>query len=113
MPWMQPWVKFSKMQPNALLAWQKIYDAKSGCYNKRLVTDLLRGRGRSVGRELDVGEEGYEQMIETMQSLHHGPLDTNMHAHELASQRSLNSCRCNWEHKQEQGRTQLKLHMNV
>jgi hypothetical protein len=37
-----------------------------------LVPDLLRGRGRSIGRDLDVGEEGSEQTIVTLQSLHHG-----------------------------------------
>jgi hypothetical protein len=37
-----------------------------------MVLDLLRGRGRSVGGDLDVGEEGSEQMIVTLQSLHRG-----------------------------------------
>jgi hypothetical protein len=36
-----------------------------------LVPNLLRGRGRSVGGDLDVGEEGSEQTIVTLQSLHH------------------------------------------
>jgi hypothetical protein len=40
--------------------------------DKRLVSELLRGRGRSIGGDLDVGEEGYGQMIVTLQSLHHG-----------------------------------------
>jgi hypothetical protein len=40
--------------------------------DKRLVPDLLRGRGRSIDGDLDVGEEGSEQMIVTLQSLHHG-----------------------------------------
>jgi hypothetical protein len=40
--------------------------------NERLVPDLLRGRGRSIGGDLDVGEEGTKQMIVTLQSLHHG-----------------------------------------
>jgi hypothetical protein len=38
---------------------------------ERLVLDLPRGRGRSVGGDLDVGEEGSEQMIVTLQSLYH------------------------------------------
>jgi hypothetical protein len=28
--------------------------------DERLVPDLLRGRGKSIGRDLDVGEEGSE-----------------------------------------------------
>jgi hypothetical protein len=36
-----------------------------------LVPNLLRGRGRSIGGDLDIGEEGSEQMIVTLQSLHH------------------------------------------
>jgi hypothetical protein len=49
--------------------------------DERLVPDLVRGRCRSIGGDLDVGEEGYdvgeegsEQIIVTLQSLHHGPL---------------------------------------
>jgi hypothetical protein len=38
---------------------------------ERLVSDLLRGRGRSISGDLDVGEESSEQMIVTLQSLHH------------------------------------------
>jgi hypothetical protein len=38
----------------------------------RLVPDLLRGRGRSIGGDLDVGEEGSEQTIMSFQSLCHG-----------------------------------------
>jgi hypothetical protein len=40
--------------------------------NEGLVPDLLRGRGRSIGGDLDVSEEGSEQMIVILQSLHHG-----------------------------------------
>jgi hypothetical protein len=43
----------------------------SGLSDERLVPDLSRGRGRSVGGDLDIGEEGSEQTIETLQSLHH------------------------------------------
>jgi hypothetical protein len=32
----------------------------------RLVPDLPRGRGRSVGGDLNIGEEGFEQMIVTL-----------------------------------------------
>jgi hypothetical protein len=40
--------------------------------DERLVSDLPRGRGRSVGGDLDIGEVGSEQIIVTLQSLHHG-----------------------------------------
>jgi hypothetical protein len=39
---------------------------------ERLVLDLLRGKCRSIGGDLDVGEEGSEQTIVTLQSLHDG-----------------------------------------
>jgi hypothetical protein len=42
-----------------------------GC-DEGLVPDQPRGRGRSIGRDLNIGEEGSEQNIETLQSLHHG-----------------------------------------
>jgi hypothetical protein len=42
--------------------------------DERLAPDLLRGRGRPIGGDLDIGEEGFEQMIVTLQSLHHGPV---------------------------------------
>jgi hypothetical protein len=32
--------------------------------------DLPRGSGRSIGGDLDIGEEGSEQLIITLQSLH-------------------------------------------
>jgi hypothetical protein len=43
--------------------------------DERLVPNLLRGRGRLISRDLDVGEEGSEQTIITLQSLHHSSVD--------------------------------------
>jgi hypothetical protein len=40
--------------------------------DERLVPDLPLGRGKSIGGDLDVGEEVSEQIIVTLQSLHHG-----------------------------------------
>jgi hypothetical protein len=40
--------------------------------DEKFVPDLPRGGGRPIGGDLDVGEEGSEQMIITLQSLHHG-----------------------------------------
>jgi hypothetical protein len=44
------------------------------------VPDLPRGRGRSISGDLDIDEEGSEQMIVTLQSLHHGSVGYQ-HAH--------------------------------
>jgi hypothetical protein len=38
------------------------------------VSDLRRGRGKSIGGDLDVGEEGSEQTIVILQSLHHNSI---------------------------------------
>jgi hypothetical protein len=40
--------------------------------DEELVPDLLRGKGRSVGGDLNADEEGSKQTIVTLQSLHHG-----------------------------------------
>jgi hypothetical protein len=48
--------------------------------DEELVPDLPRGRGRSIGGDLDVGEEGSEQTIVTLQSLHHDS-DGYQHVH--------------------------------
>jgi hypothetical protein len=45
---------------------------KTTSHDERLVSNLPRGRGRSIGGDLNVGEGGSEQMIVTLQSLHHG-----------------------------------------
>jgi hypothetical protein len=39
--------------------------------DEALVPDLLRGRGKSIGGDLDVGAEGSEQTIVTLKLLHH------------------------------------------
>jgi hypothetical protein len=39
--------------------------------DERLAPDLLRERGRSISGDLDLGEQGSEQTIVTLQSLHH------------------------------------------
>jgi hypothetical protein len=42
--------------------------------DERLVPDLLRGRGRLICGDLDVGEEASKQMIITLQSLRHSSI---------------------------------------
>jgi hypothetical protein len=70
-------------------------------FDERLVPDLLKGRGRLIGGDLDVGEEGSEQTIITLHSLHHGS-DGYQHAHtQVGLTKKAYPCKCNREHKQE------------
>jgi hypothetical protein len=39
--------------------------------DERLSPDLLTGRGKSIGEDLDVDGKGSEQNVEPLQSLHH------------------------------------------
>jgi hypothetical protein len=48
-----------------------IHSPRGNIYDERLVPNLLRRRGRSIGRDHDVGEEGFEQTIVTLQLLHY------------------------------------------
>jgi hypothetical protein len=69
--------------------------------DERLVTDLPRGGGRSIGGDLNVGEEGSEQMIITLQSLHHGSVGyQHVHTRVDLTEKAY-PCKCNREHKQE------------
>jgi hypothetical protein len=43
----------------------------SAIADERLSPDLLRGRGKSIGGDLNVDDEGSEQNFEPLQSLHH------------------------------------------
>jgi hypothetical protein len=80
---------------------------------ERLVPDLLWGRGRSIGGDLNIGEKGSEQTIVTLQSLHHGSIGyQHMHTR-LDLTKKAYPCKCNWEHKQEKERMQLNMRMNV
>jgi hypothetical protein len=54
------------------IIYSKHMDQKCSQIDEGLVPDLLRGRGRLVGGDLDIGEEGSEHTIVTLQSLHHG-----------------------------------------
>jgi hypothetical protein len=79
----------------------------------RLVPDLPRCRGRSIGRDLNVGEEGSEQTIVTLQSLHHDSVGYQ-HVHTRVDlTKKVYPCKCNREHKQEQEGMQLNLWMNI
>jgi hypothetical protein len=71
--------------------------------DERLVPDLLRGRGRSIG-DLDVGEEDSEQTIVTMQSLDHNSVSYQHVRTRLDLIKKAYPCKCNREHKQERER---------
>jgi hypothetical protein len=63
--------------------------------DERLVLDLLRGKCRSIGGDLDVGEEGSEQTIVTLQSLHDGS-DGYQHACiRVGLTKKAYPCKCN------------------
>jgi hypothetical protein len=54
-----------------------------------LVPDLPRGRGKSIGGDLDIDDEGSEQNFEPLQSLHHRSIGYQSMGHELTSPRRL------------------------
>jgi hypothetical protein len=82
-------------------------------HDERLVLNLLRGRSRSIGGDLDVGEEGFEQTIVTLQSLHHGSVGYQHMCTWVDLAKKAYPYKFNREHKQEQERMQLNLQMNV
>jgi hypothetical protein len=78
-----------------------------------LVPDLLRGRGRFIGGDLDVGKEGFKQMIVTLQSVHHGFICYQHMCTRVGLTKKDYPYKCNQEHMQEQERMQLNMQMNV
>jgi hypothetical protein len=54
-----------------------------------LTPDLSRGRGKSIGKDLDVDDEGSEQNVEPLQSLHHCSIGYQPMRHELTSPKRL------------------------
>jgi hypothetical protein len=69
--------------------------------DERLVSDPLRGRGRSIGGDLDVGEEGSEQTIVTLQSLHHSSVVSQHVRTRVSLTKKAYPYKCNQKHKQE------------
>jgi hypothetical protein len=70
--------------------------------------DLLRGTSKSIGGDLDVDDEGYEQRrFEPMQSLHHGSVGYQPVCTRIGLAKKAMSLQANREHKQEQERTTL------
>jgi hypothetical protein len=84
-----------------------LYKASSGkivldrLLDDRLIPDLPRSRGRSIGGHLDIGEEGTEQMIVTLQSQHHGSVGYQLMHTRVDLTKKTYPCKCNLEHKKE------------
>jgi hypothetical protein len=52
-----------------------------------LSPDLLKGRGKSIGGDLDIDDKGSEHNVEPLQSLHHCSIAYQSMRHELTSPR--------------------------
>jgi hypothetical protein len=60
-------------------------------------------RGKSIGGDLDVDDEGSEQRrFESVQSLHHGSVGYQPVRTRIGLAKKAMSLQANWEHKQEQ-----------
>jgi hypothetical protein len=57
--------------------------------DERFGPDLPRGRGKSIGGDLNVDDEGSEQNFKLLQSLHHCSIGYQSVWHELTSPRRL------------------------
>jgi hypothetical protein len=112
----------SRLSPHRLTLWRHSLGSLEGSEgggesrsnnDERLVLDLSRGRGRSIGGDLDVGKEGSEQTIVTLQSLHHSSIGYQHVRTRVGFTKKAYPYKCNREHKQEQERMQINLQMNV
>jgi hypothetical protein len=54
-----------------------------------LGSDLTRGRGKLIGGDLNIDDEGSKQNIEPLQSLYHHSVGYQSMLHELTSPRKL------------------------
>jgi hypothetical protein len=64
--------------------------------------DFLRGTGKSIGGNLDVDDEGFEQRrFEPVQSLHHGSVGYQLVHIRIGLAKKAMSLQANREHKQE------------
>ena len=64
-------------------------------------------RGKSIGGDLDVDDEGSEQRPEPLQSLHHGSVGYQPVRTRIGLAKKAYPCKCNREHEQEQRRCNL------
>jgi hypothetical protein len=58
-------------------------------FDERLSPDLSQVRGKSIGEDLDIDDEGSEQNIEHLQSLYYCSIGYQSVRHELTSLRRL------------------------
>jgi hypothetical protein len=73
--------------------------------NERLSPDIPRGRGKSIGGDFDVDDEGSEQNIKPLQSLHHDSIGYQFVHTQIDLVKKANPYNCNQEHKQEKRRS--------
>jgi hypothetical protein len=67
--------------------------------------DLSRGMGKSIGGDLDVDDEGFEQRrFEPVQSLHHSSVGYQPVHTQIGLTKKAMSMQANQEHKQEHER---------
>jgi hypothetical protein len=64
-------------------------DSNKTKLHKIIPLDLLRGRGKSIGGDLDVDDKGSEQNVELLQSLHQSFVCYQSVRHELTLPRRL------------------------
>jgi hypothetical protein len=70
-------------------------------------------RGKSIGGDLDVDDEGSKQRrFEPMQSLHHASVGYQPVRTRTGLAKKAMSLQVNQEHKQEQEKNNLEFHMN-
>jgi hypothetical protein len=70
--------------------------------------NLPRGTGKSIGGDLDIDDEGFEQRrFQPVQSLHYGSVGYQPVCARISLAKKAMSLQANLEHKQEQERTIL------
>jgi hypothetical protein len=70
--------------------------------DSRMRHDLLRGTGKSIGRDLDVDDKGSKQRrFEPVQLLHHGSVGYQPVHTRIGLTKKAMSLQANREHKQE------------
>jgi hypothetical protein len=69
--------------------------------DERLSPDLSRGRGKSIGGDLNIDEEGSDQMIKILHSLHRGSIGNEHACTRVGLTKKTYPCKRNQEHKQE------------
>jgi hypothetical protein len=70
--------------------------------DSRMRHDLLRGMGKSIGRDLDVDDKGSKQRrFEPVQLLHHGSVGYQPVHTRIGLTKKAMSLQANREHKQE------------